>query len=120
MAQQRRRPRDRAELIPRTKHDVASHGDRTSKDRAGTDRTSASLDPVDPHESRIEGFVARTDTAPKGFVFLKALDGREYFCHRSMVDCEFDALVTGRRVTFRPEMSTKGWRAIQTRLAQEE
>ena len=55
----------------------------------------------------------------RGFGFIAADDGQEYFFHRSGVDAslEFDRLAAGERVNFDVENSDKGPRARQVRAA---
>jgi cold shock protein len=55
----------------------------------------------------------------RGFGFIAADDGQEYFFHRSSVDSslEFDRLGGGERVTFDIERSDKGPRACQVSAA---
>jgi cold shock protein len=47
----------------------------------------------------------------RGFGFIAAEDGKEYFFHRSGTDGDFDRLQGGERVTFEIETSPKGPRA---------
>ena len=51
--------------------------------------------------------------ADRGFGFIAAEDGKEYFFHRDGLDrsLEFDRLVGGEKVTFEPESSPRGPRA---------
>ncbi len=58
--------------------------------------------------------------ADRGFGFITADDGQEYFFHRSSVDSsmEFDRLNGGERVSFDIERSDKGPRAGQVKLAE--
>lgn len=53
--------------------------------------------------------------ADRGFGFIAAADGKEYFFHRSGVQAslDFDRLVGGEPVTFEIETSPKGPRAAQ-------
>lgn len=51
----------------------------------------------------------------RGFGFIKADDGQEYFFHRSSVN-EFDSLRGGETVTFQVESSPKGPRAGNVQL----
>ena len=53
----------------------------------------------------------------RGFGFISATDGTEYFFHRSGVDSalDFDRLVGGEEVTFEVEASPKGPRAGRVR-----
>jgi CspA family cold shock protein len=55
----------------------------------------------------------------RGFGFIAAADGKEYFFHRSGVDSaiDFDALSGGESVTFEVEASPKGPRAGRVQLA---
>jgi CspA family cold shock protein len=54
----------------------------------------------------------------KGFGFIAASDGAEYFFHRSAcVDTHFDALREGQAVTFEQGQGPKGPRAEQVRVA---
>jgi len=55
----------------------------------------------------------------RGFGFISAEDGKEYFFHRDALDSsiQFDRLVGGERVTFEIEASPKGPRASQVRAA---
>ena len=55
----------------------------------------------------------------RGFGFIAADDGQEYFFHRSGLDSslEFDRLAGGERVSFDVENSDKGPRARQVRAA---
>jgi len=51
----------------------------------------------------------------RGFGFISASDGKEYFFHRDSVD-NFDSLRGGESVTFNVESSPKGPRASQVRV----
>ncbi len=53
----------------------------------------------------------------RGFGFITADDGRDYFFHRSGVDSDFDRLIGGEKVQFEVEPSPKGPRAKSVRLA---
>lgn len=55
----------------------------------------------------------------RGFGFIAADDGQEYFFHRSGLDSslDFDRLGGGERVSFDVERSDKGPRARQVRAA---
>ncbi len=53
----------------------------------------------------------------RGFGFIAAEDGKEYFFHRSSTDTDFDRLQGGERVTFEIEASPKGPRAGHVQLA---
>ena len=51
----------------------------------------------------------------RGFGFIAAEDGKEYFFHRDGVE-NFDSLRGGESVSFEVEASPKGPRAKQVRL----
>jgi cold shock protein len=55
----------------------------------------------------------------RGFGFIAAEDGREYFFHRTGLDSSvnFDSLAGGERVEFEIEPSQKGPRANRIKLA---
>lgn len=55
----------------------------------------------------------------RGFGFIAAEDGKEYFFHRSGLDgvLNFDSLAGGERVNFEIEPSPKGPRAFRVRPA---
>jgi cold shock protein len=55
--------------------------------------------------------------ADRGFGFITAEDGKDYFFHRGELDSslDFDRLAGGERVEFEVEASPKGPRAIKVR-----
>ena len=55
----------------------------------------------------------------RGFGFITADDGKEYFFHRAGLDrsLDFDALAGNERVTFEIEQSDRGPRARAVRTA---
>jgi CspA family cold shock protein len=54
----------------------------------------------------------------KGFGFVAAADGKEYFFHQSAVaDGQFDQLREGQAVTFQTGQGPKGPRAENVRVA---
>jgi CspA family cold shock protein len=53
----------------------------------------------------------------RGFGFISAEDGKDYFFHRSGTDTDFDRLQGGEKVTFEIEASPKGPRANRVQLA---
>jgi CspA family cold shock protein len=57
--------------------------------------------------------------ADRGFGFIAAEDGKEYFFHRDGVvaPLEFDRLNGGERVSFEIEASPKGPRAVRVSAA---
>jgi len=52
----------------------------------------------------------------RGFGFIAADDGKEYFFHRSGTDADFDRLRGGEHVGFQVEPSPKGPRAAKVQL----
>jgi cold shock protein len=57
--------------------------------------------------------------ADRGFGFISAEDGKEYFFHRDGLQAplSFDRLIGGERVSFEVEASPKGPRATQVNAA---
>lgn len=57
--------------------------------------------------------------ADRGFGFIAAEDGKEYFFHRNGLQgsLDFDRLIGGERVNFEVEASPKGPRATDVRAA---
>jgi CspA family cold shock protein len=57
--------------------------------------------------------------ADRGFGFIAAEDGKEYFFHRSSLEetLSFDQLSGGERVEFEVEPSPKGPRAVKVHAA---
>ena len=55
----------------------------------------------------------------RGFGFIAAEDGKEYFFHRDGLDSslDFDRLTGGERVQFEVQPSPKGPRAVSVRAA---
>ena len=51
----------------------------------------------------------------RGFGFIAAEDGKEFFFHRSGTEGDFDTLQGGEKVTFEIETSPKGPRARSVR-----
>ncbi len=54
----------------------------------------------------------------RGFGFIAASDGKEYFFHRTSLEtsADFDRLIGGERVEFEIEASPKGPQAAKVRL----
>ena len=52
----------------------------------------------------------------RGFGFIAAEDGKEYFFHRSGSEGDFDSLQGGEKVSFEIESSPKGPRANRVRV----
>lgn len=65
-----------------------------------------------------EGTIKKV-VSDRGFGFIAAQDGKEFFFHRSGMDSSlnFDSLTGGERVTFEVEASPKGPRANRVRMA---
>lgn len=61
----------------------------------------------------------RKIVADRGFGFITAEDGKDYFFHRDGLDSsiDFDRLVGGEKVEFQVEQNPKGPRATQVRRA---
>jgi CspA family cold shock protein len=57
--------------------------------------------------------------ADRGFGFITAEDGKDYFFHRDGLDetVDFDRLVGGEKVEFEVEQNPRGPRAIKVRAA---
>jgi cold shock protein len=57
--------------------------------------------------------------ADRGFGFITAEDGKDYFFHRGELDpsMDFDRLIGGERVQFEVEASPKGPRATKVQAA---
>ncbi len=57
----------------------------------------------------------------RGFGFITADDGKDYFFHRDGLDAtmDFDRLTGGEKVTFDVQNSPKGLRAINVRQEQQ-
>ena len=51
----------------------------------------------------------------RGFGFIAAEDGKEFFFHRSGTEGDFDSLQGGEKVSFEIETSPKGPRARSVR-----
>jgi CspA family cold shock protein len=65
----------------------------------------------------VNGTIKRL-VSDKGFGFVAAQDGTEYFFHRSAcTDARFDELREGQAVTFEKGQGPKGPRAENVRLA---
>ena len=66
--------------------------------------------------SAINGTIKRL-VSEKGFGFVAASDGTEYFFHQSACDGQFNQLREGQAVTFQTGQGPKGPRAEQVRPA---
>jgi CspA family cold shock protein len=72
---------------------------------------------VREEESQMTNGTIKKLVSDRGFGFIAAEDGKEYFFHRDAVD-NFDSLNGGEKVTFEIEPSPKGPRAKQVKLSQ--
>jgi cold shock protein len=70
-------------------------------------------------ETEMSNGTIKKVASDRGFGFIAADDGKEYFFHRSSLDSslDFDRLSGGEAVTFEVEASPKGPRAGQVRAA---
>jgi CspA family cold shock protein len=67
----------------------------------------------------MKGEIARLIT-DRGFGFIKATDGKEYFFHRSdLINCEYESLRERDKVQFEEDKTPKGLRARNIILAEE-
>jgi cold shock protein len=68
------------------------------------------------HDMSTNGTIKKVQS-DRGFGFIAAEDGEEYFFHRSGLDpsLNFDSLAGGEAVTFEVEKSDKGPRASRVR-----
>jgi CspA family cold shock protein len=69
-------------------------------------------------DTQMNGTIKKV-VSDRGFGFIAADDGKEYFFHRSALaqSEEFDRLVGGEKVEFEPEASPKGPQAGKVRIA---
>ena len=69
--------------------------------------------------SQVSTGTVKKVVSDRGFGFIAAEDGKEYFFHRSglQASLDFDRLVGGERVSFEVEQSPKGPRAVQVASA---
>ena len=72
---------------------------------------------VREEESSMTNGTIKKLVSDRGFGFIAAEDGKEYFFHRDAVD-NFDSLNGGEKVTFEVEASPKGPRAKLVKLSQ--
>jgi cold shock protein len=63
--------------------------------------------------------VVKKVIADRGFGFITADDGKDYFFHRDGLEgsVDFDRLVGGEKVTFDVEQNPRGPRAVKVRAA---
>jgi CspA family cold shock protein len=71
----------------------------------------------DSHMATLNGTIKRL-VSDKGFGFVQAADGTEYFFHQSAcADARFDELREGQSLTFEKGQGPKGPRAENIRVA---
>jgi CspA family cold shock protein len=79
--------------------------------------------PVPRFEKKNEAYMStgtvKKLVADRGFGFITADDGKDYFFHRGALQggLDFDRLVGGEKVDFEVEASPKGPRAVKVREA---
>jgi CspA family cold shock protein len=79
-------------------------------------RSVACSGEVREEESAMTNGTIKKLVSDRGFGFIAAEDGKEYFFHRDAVD-NFDSLNGGEKVTFEVEASPKGPRAKLVKLS---
>jgi len=67
-------------------------------------------------ETAMQSGTIKKLVSDRGFGFIAAEDGKEYFFHRSGTDADFDRLQGGEKVTFQVEASPKGPRAAKVQV----
>ena len=67
-------------------------------------------------ETTVQNGTIKKLVSDRGFGFIAAEDGKEYFFHRSGTDGDFDRLQGGERVSFEIEASPKGPRAAKVQV----
>jgi CspA family cold shock protein len=77
---------------------------------------SDSFEKTGEHDDMQTGTIKKL-VSDRGFGFIAAEDGKEYFFHRSGTEADFDSLNGGEKVTFEIEASPKGPRAKSVRVA---
>jgi CspA family cold shock protein len=83
------------------------------------ERARAFVDSFREEELEMPTGTIKKLVSDRGFGFIAAEDGREYFFHRTGLDSSvnFDSLAGGERVSFEIEPSQKGPRANRIKLA---
>jgi cold shock protein len=66
-------------------------------------------------ESKMPTGTIKKIVSDRGFGFIAADDGKEYFFHKSGTESDFDALQGGEKVAYEIEVSPKGPRARSVR-----
>jgi cold shock protein len=67
-------------------------------------------------ETAMQNGTIKKLVSDRGFGFIAAEDGKEYFFHRSGTEGDFDRLQGGEKVTFQVEASPKGPRAAKVQV----
>src|SRR5260370_34824536 len=91
-------------------------------DSCGAHRLSRTIrrrpaDQFEKEEQEMTTGTIKKLVSDRGFGFITAEDGKEYFFHRSAIE-NFDSLRGNERVEFDVEDSPKGPRAAQVRVSQ--
>jgi CspA family cold shock protein len=83
------------------------------------ERTAVSCSVREDMEVNMTTGTIKKVVSDRGFGFIAAEDGKEYFFHRNGLQSslDFDRLMGGERVTFEIEASPKGPRANDVRAA---
>jgi CspA family cold shock protein len=84
-----------------------------------TGRASADSRVREENRGHMSSGTVKKLVADRGFGFITADDGKDYFFHRGALEggLDFDRLVGGEKVDFEVEASPKGPRAVKVRAA---
>jgi CspA family cold shock protein len=77
---------------------------------------SFSVSAFEIKETDMQNGTIKKLVSERGFGFIAAEDGKEYFFHRSGTNGDFDGLQGGERVSFEVETSPKGPRAAKVQV----
>jgi CspA family cold shock protein len=80
------------------------------------ERLPSSVIPFERKETVMQSGTIKKLVSDRGFGFIAAEDGKEYFFHRSGTNADFDRLLGGEHVTFEVETSPKGPRAAKVQV----
>jgi CspA family cold shock protein len=80
------------------------------------ERLPSSVSAFERKETYMQNGTIKKLVLDRGFGFIAAEDGKEYFFHRSGTDGDFDRLQGGERVSFEVETSPKGPRAAKVQV----
>jgi CspA family cold shock protein len=86
---------------------------------SSSSRTGHDVDPIRSRRNRrsaVQTGTIKKLVSERGFGFIAADDGKEYFFHRSGTETSFDTLAGGEKVSFEIEPSPKGPRAGRVRV----